>query len=364
MTHAQSSSDWAARLWHIPCACWAAVIVLAGLLGNGMAEEGGELVAGPPTVLKHPQINESVGNPVHCLTFLNGGELLATGATSGVLIWETSSGKLRETLELDERAVDSIALAPRRGLLVAGGASGIIKVWNAKSFELLHTFGPTPGAVRGLAISPDEKILASTSPFGQKGAYDREFAVLLWDLATGEPVRTIPHPPSAFGMTAIVFANGGQIITAQDRALRILDTARGEVVQTIDLPALPRSLGCIALHPGGERLASGVFEPKIRVWDRQTWKELRAWDAHHEEAPPRQGVVSLAWSPDGKYLLSGGMDGMASVWEPSTGRRLLRLDARDEGSSGRVTGVALSADGSLFAASHFGGSATIWRIRE
>ena len=228
-----------------------------------------------------------------------------------------------------------------------------------------HTLGPTPGAVRGLAISPDGKLLASASPNGQKGSADREFGVVLWDLATGERLRTIPHPPPAFGTTVLAFLpDGRQIVSAQDRTLRVLDALRGEIAKVVELPDLPRSLGCIALCGDGVRLATGVFEPKIRLWDTQRWREVLAWDAHHQQAPPRRGVASIAYSPDGKYVISGGMDGMVCVWQASSGRRLLELDARGEASGGRVTGVVMTPDNGLLAASHFGGTASIWRITE
>src|SRR5688572_24760832 len=96
---------------------------------SSSAEE--RLVAGEALVLKHPAINKSIGNPVHCLTFLNDGALLATGATSGVHVWDANSGKLRETLDVDERSVDALTQDPRGTYLVAGGAAGVIKVWDA-----------------------------------------------------------------------------------------------------------------------------------------------------------------------------------------------------------------------------------------
>jgi WD40 repeat protein len=335
---------------------------------GGRAADALLLVAGDATVLKHPHINKSVGNPVHCLTFLKGGAWLATGATSGVLVWDTSSGELRQTLEVDERSVDALSLDSRGTRLVAGGASGIIKVWDAHTFQPLATLGPTPGAVRGVAISPDGKLLAGASPNGQLGKTDPEFGILLWDLATGEQVRKLAHPPPEFGTTALAFmADGQRLLTAQDRTFRLIDVRTGEMLKTVELPALPRSLGSMALSSrvlgsDGRRLATGVFEPRLRLWDAQTFKEVLAWDAHDQQAPPRRGVSTVSYSPDGQYLLSGGMDGMVGVWDGASGRRLLELDASGEATRGWVTGVAMTADNRLLAASHFGGTATVWRI--
>jgi WD40 repeat protein len=314
--------------------------------------------------LKHPEINKSVGNPVHCLVFVKEDRILATGATSGLVLWDVRSGERQQTLELDNRSVDSLAVDWRGQQLVAGGGTGIIKVWDARTFELRHTLGPTSGAVRGLSITHDGKTLASTSPNGQKGASDGEFAIVLWNLDSGEQLRKIRHPAPDFGVTAVSFIGGMHLITGQDREFRLIDGARGEIEQLVKLPQLPRSLGCLAVRGDDHRVATGVFEPKIRIWDLETMKEASAWDAHHELPDPRRGVTCLAWSTDFKYLVSGGMDGAVCMWDAASGRQMLKLDARGGASGGRTTGVALSADRSVLAASHIGGTATIWRISE
>lgn len=345
-------------LWFMAVSLW--LIPAAGRAGDEL-----QLVASEPVVLRHPQINKSVGNPVHCLTFLQQGAVLATGATSGVLIWDTSNGQLQQTLEVDQRAVDSLAVNPGGTLLVAGGASGIIRIWDARSLELLHTLEKTPGAVRGLAISPNGKLLASASPNGQAGPADQQFAIILWDLATGRQVRTIPHPPPTFGTTLLSFLpDGKQLLSAQDRTFRILDIRSGEVLKVIEQPDLPRTIGSMALTRDGRRLVTGVFEPKIRLWHIDSFKQALAWDAHDQQPPPRRGVSSVSFSPDGKYVLSGGMDGMACVWEASSGRQLLQLDARGDVSARWITGVAMTPDNRLLAAAHYGGTATVWRIAQ
>ncbi|QDU27079.1 WD domain, G-beta repeat [Anatilimnocola aggregata] len=326
------------------------------------AEE--RLVASEPLVLRHPAINKSIGNPVHCLSFVNGDALLVTGATSGVHLWDPSSGELKQTLDVDERSVDAIVQDPRGTHLVAGGAQGVIKVWEAHTFKPLATLGPTAGAIRSLSISSDAKLLASVSPNPPSVATNERFGLLLWDLATGRQLRRIDHPPPAFGSTVVAFLpDGKQLISAQDRTFRLIDVQKGAISKTIDMPELPRTIQCLAISREG-RLATGVFEAKLRLWNTIDWKQILAWDAHDKPAPPRRGVSTVCFSPDGKYLLSGGLDGHVCVWDASTGRQLLELDGSGEQTSGWITGVAITADNRLLAATHFGGTATLWRLRK
>jgi WD40 repeat protein len=363
MSGARKGKAGRARRCRAALAFWFAIISALSIPAPGRADREVQLVASGPTVLNHPPINKSAGNPVHCLVFVDGGATLATGAASGVFVWDVASGKVRQTLPADERGVDTLALDPRGAFLIAGGASGVIKVWDTRTWKEIRSLGPTARAVRGLAISPDGKVLASASPDGQKGEKDREFGIILWDLTTGQKLRTIPQPPPAFGTTALSFLpDGRKLLAAQDRTFRVWDVEKSEEAKAVELRGVVRSLGSVALRGDGRRLATGVFESRIRVWDTESWEQVLAWDAHDQEPAPRRGVVCVGYSPDGKFVLSGGMDGVVCVWEASSGRRLLQLDAGGESSRGRVTGVAMTADGGTLAASQFDGTATIWRI--
>lgn len=342
---------------------WFAAVSVLAFAAPGQADAEVQLTASAPTVLNHPPISKNIDNAVHSLVFARDGTWLATGATSGVFIWDVANGKVRQTLPADERGVDTLALEPRGTFLVSGGASGGIKVWDTRTWKEIRSLGPTARAVRGLSISPDGKLLASASPDGQKGEKDQGFGIILWDLTTGQKLRTLPQPSPALGATALAFLpDGRKLLAGQDRTFRVWDVEKSEETKAVELGGVVRSLGSMALRGDGRRLATGVFEPKIRVWDTESWKQVLAWDAHDQEQPPRRGVVCVAYSPDGKFVLSGGMDGMVCVWDASSGRRLLQLDAGGESSRGWVTGVAMTADGGTLAASQFDGVATIWRI--
>ena len=347
-----------------------------GFLGAPVAaraEPEAGLTASEPIVLNHPAFDErrKIKNSVLCVIFTRDGALLATGGNEGVVrIWDVSKGEERRALKVEDRGVDALALDPRGAFLVAGGSSGGIKIWDTRTWKEIRTLGPTSGAVRGLSISPDGKLLASASPKSLKGKEDKEFGIILWDLATGKKLRTLPLESPSFGTTGLCFTpDGKRLVSGQDRTIRVWNPGTGKETKTAKLQGVVHTLGSFAFRGDGRRMVTGIFEPKLRIWDTESWKQVREWNAHEQGKHHRNeegGVVCVGYSPDGKYVLSGGMDGHASVWEASSGKRLLRVKA----GGGRpthpgvrwVTDVAMSPDGKTLAASHIQGTATIWRI--
>ena len=106
----------------IRVALWLVAISVLVAPTVGWSEPEVRLVASEPTVLTHPPINKSAGNPVYCLVFAGDGAWLATGAASGVFLWDATRGEVRRTLAVDDRGVDSVALDPRGAFLIAGEA--------------------------------------------------------------------------------------------------------------------------------------------------------------------------------------------------------------------------------------------------
>src|SRR5262249_35069919 len=125
--------------------------------------------------------------------------------------------------------------------------------------------------VAAVAYSPDGKFLLSA------GGWGSDFAVRLWDAATGKVLR------------------------------RLLGHTRGVI--------------SVAFSPDGKQAVSGGWDQGVRLWDLETGKELRRFDGHPS------GVFSVAFSPDGKEILSCGSryDLRDGRWVVTHDERPLRL---------------------------------------
>ncbi len=100
--------------------------------------------------------------------------------------------------------------------------------------------------------------------------------------------------------------------------------------------ALERDTWSVALHPDGRRVACGLNDGRIAIFDLKTHAKLSDAKCHAD------GVLCLAYSPDGTRLASGGNDNLVRVYDADTLEPLLDLP----GSLKYVSSLVFSPDGS------------------
>src|SRR5262245_3451060 len=123
------------------------------------------------------------------------------------------------------------------------------------------------------------------------------------------------------------------IVTGSDDSnIRLWDIESGELVRTLE--GHQAAVGSVAWSGDGQWLASGADDRTVRVWEASSGRLVRTLEGH------RGAVRSVAWSGDGQWLASGANDQTVRVWEASSGRLVRTL----EGHQGTVWSVAWSGD--------------------
>jgi WD40 repeat protein len=209
-------------------------------------------------------------------------------------------------------------------------------------------WGPVP--VYDVAFSPDGAYLVT--------GVGNDTAVI-WDLAAGQPVRTLSHPKKGAasvlenGVQSVAFSHEGtRLATAgADGEVKIWDADSGRDLTSLGRLSLLGFVYKVDLSPDGVRLATVSADGTPRVWDINSGQELFSLIGHNGT------VRDVAFSPEGA-LLATGDDATAQIWDAASGEKLRTLS----GHMGPVWGVAFSPDGTALATASADGTARVWDV--
>ena len=203
-----------------------------------------------------------------------------------------------------------------------------LPVFSQKRLSPLRFLQAHTDAIQSIAISPDGKIIASASDDG---------TVRLWELEADNDKASREIKDQGGWVRAVVFLSDRQIITAgQDKNIKIIDVASGQVVKTF--VGHTNLVNSLAIAPAIDLLVSGSFDNTVNIWQISTGKLQRSLkgDNGHKDK-----IWGVAISPDGKQIVSASRDKTLKIWDVKTGELLRTLT----GSLAGVTCVLVTPDG-------------------
>lgn len=316
-------------------------------------------------------------------TFSPDGKYFAIGGTTGVSLWDLSSGAPVAKMMLRCQGIAAMAVfGPNSKWLAVADDQNGIQIWDLD--------GPEPKArerllghenrIEQLAISPDGACIASLGQditirlwnlttkkatildrqwggfcFSDSGKrlFTAASAVRCWDVASATEVQ--PLTGHTGYLWSVELSPDGKMLASasSDHTARLWDLAAGHEVHTLS-GAATGNVRCVAFSPDGKLLVSASDDAAgtIKLWDPATGGELRTLTEHADS------VVSVAFSPDGKTLASASHDRTAKLWDLATGKEIHTL----LGHTNHVYSVAFSPDGSKLATGGNDGTVRIWDV--
>jgi WD40 repeat protein len=332
---ATTSLDWYTKVW--------------GPAGQKRAHAPSQPVASPsPTepvhVLEH-------GGAVTGVTFSPDGQFLATSSKDdSSRLWEAATGRQLQRLHHVSlpQSVDTVLFSTDgKRLATVSKESHRFWVWDVAS--------GTPQLEQYLLWDP-EKLSFSGELL--RAAFGWHHTVKVLDLATGKPLSDFQLEEEGL-KTLALSPDGTRVATLshQEKRLQVWDVATSKVLLRHESP---EPFTRLTFTPDGHRLVlSGFPDLSIHVWDISAQCELqRLQPVAKEYAPDGSSDVKVMLSADGQWLATFG-----HVWELTQARPILQLP----NGLRFADAFALSADGSLFAASVTGGVedsyVRVWNVR-
>jgi WD40 repeat protein/serine/threonine protein kinase len=335
---------------------------------------------------------------VYSVAFSPDEKLLATGEKDGLVhLWDATNGQEIAPLSGHEAVpVRRVIFSPDGMLLVSVADDATALLWDVPQKQLIRVFSEKPGGkthtqrVTSAVFSPDGSLVATTSADfylklwnvkdGQKvlslnagqvindAAFTKDgktlligggfFTVQVWDVATG--LQQKPLTTTTTATTELKISPDGKLVAIGNSAgqVKVLDL-QGKVQwsgQNTNLPrqgdTLPEYPHSLAFSPDSTRLASGIWDDTIRIWDSTAGTEERAvtWLAAYN--------TGLAISPDGKTLAVQSIGDTVHVWDLPKAQSLYTI-------SGSLTsGRIFSYDSARLAVRKNADSLTIYSLAD
>ena len=247
---------------------------------------------------------------------------------------ERGAGTCIRTLNGHEECVNCVTFIPNECKALSGSEDQTLKLWDLATGECLRTFGKNvftfeerKKPVYAVAVSPDGNRAISTSR--------RMFK--LWDLTTGECLYTFDQHTDRV-LTVAFSQDGHQALSgSRDKTLKLWDLTTRQCLHTFEGHA--SSVISVAFSPDGHQALSGSSDCMFRLWDLDQGECLYTFMGN------AKGISSLAFSPDGNQALSGSVGEKLQLWD-FTAKRCLRTIEGHTNSVYHIYAVAFNPNGS------------------
>jgi WD40 repeat protein len=291
--------------------------------------------------------------PATALAYSPDGKTLAVGGNGTIRRFDVA---LRKEIDPPDGHRENRAWAvwsPDGRTIATSGADWTIRFWDAARGRQLFASPRQDSEVMSVAFTPNGKAVAAV--------FHGSDAVHVLDVNSGRVEHRFGGS-KGFRSHSVAFSPDGEsaVLDGDENTLTVWDPRTGKLRHTVTVePDRPGEENIVTLmteprfSPDGRFLAAiayknvfvGIGDPKLRVWETATWRELPLFDEQGPRKDQHVWITSPTFAPDGRTIaaIDRDHDGKQCIriWEIATGRtrRVINDVPRN------VHGVHFSPDG-------------------
>ena len=137
----------------------------------------------------------------------DGRSVVAASYDADMRAWNARNGELLRLIDELPVSMFDLKFSPDGNMLAAAGADRTVYLYDTKTWRQVSKWSGQPEMISSLAFSPDGKKLA-TGGFSEL-TVKHPVKVLVWDVATGKPQRTVDAPAR---VSSVAFAPDGRTL--------------------------------------------------------------------------------------------------------------------------------------------------------
>ncbi len=193
-----------------------------------------------------------------------GQEILIAQLNGTIELYQLHSGRRLQFLGHKER-ISSIDMSANGHFVLSGSYDGKALFWNSKTGQVIHDFKHSEGRITKVALDASGQYAFTANSFKES---------FIWQLSSGKKVSQLSYPMRQLIFTSVVFSHGGNL------------------------------------------LATGAPNRKIKLWHVDTGKLIAEWK--YEADGFGATILDFAFSEDDKHLIAENSYGLAEVWDISS----------------------------------------------
>jgi WD40 repeat protein len=208
------------------------------------------------------------------------------------------------------------AFSPNGKYVLVGDTDAPARLWDIENNRVVYSWQndvDEVGTTTAVGFSADGKVAATSE----------QDTVVLWEMATGEPMIRLSFPVK---IKSLALSQHGDylLLALYDRTAVYFDVIANRVIRLLEHDGsavnspINQLINVVALSPSGKYALTGGDDQTAKLWNLETGEVLRSWK--------HSNIVNIvAFYPKGGFVLTGAANGQTHFWNMKTGKEHFTL---------------------------------------